>query len=47
MFEIRPKMAELARNHGSAPACVHDPTRANCSLFILKIEFDNLFAAVV
>ena len=47
MFEIRPKIAELARNHGGPSARVYHPTRADCSLLISKIECDNLFTAVV
>src|SRR5438874_4308802 len=47
MIEIRAKMPELARNHGGASARVHDPTCANRALLLLKIESDNLLAAVV
>src|SRR5207248_1858226 len=47
MLEIRPKMAELARNHGGASTRVHNPAHADYSLLVLKIERDDLFAAFV
>ena len=43
----RPVIAFDLRNHGGSAGRVYGPTCANCWLLILKIECDNLFAAVM